>query len=82
MAGAMRKMAVYLGLVEDDRYERYETYTDDYAYDDDVQRPGEERPVAVQDAQADHDHRGTPYDGSGSHHDPASSHVQRGAYNR
>ncbi|NUT10595.1 MAG: cell division protein SepF, partial [Nonomuraea sp.] len=29
MAGAMRKMAVYLGLVEDDRYERYETYTDE-----------------------------------------------------
>ena len=39
MAGAMRKMAVYLGLVEDDRYERYETYTDEYAYDDEVQRP-------------------------------------------
>ncbi len=34
MAGAMRKMAVYLGLVEDDRYERYEGYTD-VAYDDD-----------------------------------------------
>jgi cell division inhibitor SepF len=33
MAGAMRKMAVYLGLVEDDRYERYEGYTD-VAYDD------------------------------------------------
>ena len=29
MAGAMRKMAVYLGLVEDDRYERYEGYNDD-----------------------------------------------------
>lgn len=34
MAGAMRKMAVYLGLVEDDRYEDrygtdYEEYTDD-----------------------------------------------------
>ncbi|QYC40693.1 Cell division protein SepF [Nonomuraea coxensis DSM 45129] len=49
MAGAMRKMAVYLGLVEDDRYERYETYQDDYAYEDEVQRTGEERPVAVQD---------------------------------
>ncbi|GII90327.1 cell division protein SepF [Sinosporangium siamense] len=31
--GAMRKMAVYLGLVEDDRYERYEAYQDD-DYDD------------------------------------------------
>ncbi|MEQ4716279.1 cell division protein SepF [Nonomuraea sp. B19D2] len=49
MAGAMRKMAVYLGLVEDDRYERYETYTDEYAYEDEGQRTGEERPVAVQD---------------------------------
>ncbi|GLW12185.1 cell division protein SepF 2 [Microtetraspora sp. NBRC 13810] len=29
MAGAMRKMAVYLGLVEDDRYERYESYPED-----------------------------------------------------
>ena len=29
MAGAMRKMAVYLGLVEDDRYERYDSYSDD-----------------------------------------------------
>jgi len=34
MAGAMRKMAVYLGLVEDDRYERYDTYHDDEDYDD------------------------------------------------
>ncbi|TMR20663.1 DUF552 domain-containing protein [Nonomuraea turkmeniaca] len=49
MAGAMRKMAVYLGLVEDDRYERYETYPDDYAYEDEVQRTGEERAVAVQE---------------------------------
>jgi cell division inhibitor SepF len=28
MAGAMRKMAVYLGLVEDDRYEEYDEYDD------------------------------------------------------
>src|SRR5688500_19339611 len=55
MAGAMRKMAVYLGLVEDDRYERYETYTDEYAYDDDVQRTGEERSVAVQDREEETD---------------------------
>lgn len=49
MAGAMRKMAVYLGLVEDDRYERYEPYTDEYAYEDEAARPGEERSVAVQE---------------------------------
>jgi cell division inhibitor SepF len=31
MAGAIRKMAVYLGLVEDDRYnDEYEEYDDDY----------------------------------------------------
>lgn len=42
MAGAMRKMAVYLGLVEDDRYERYDTYPDD-DYDDYEERRGEER---------------------------------------
>ncbi len=34
MAGAMRKMAVYLGLVEDDRYDRYDAYHDDEEYDD------------------------------------------------
>ena len=34
MAGAMRKMAVYLGLVEDDRYE------DDYYYEDDARDRG------------------------------------------
>ena len=29
MAGAMRKMAVYLGLVEDDRYDDYDEYDDE-----------------------------------------------------
>jgi cell division inhibitor SepF len=39
MAGAMRKMAVYLGLVEDDRYEdRYGTDYEEYA-DDDYESP-------------------------------------------
>ncbi|GLW21012.1 MULTISPECIES: cell division protein SepF [Microbispora] len=33
MAGAMRKMAVYLGLVEDDRYE--DRYTAEYGTDED-----------------------------------------------
>jgi cell division inhibitor SepF len=33
MASAMRKMAVYLGLVEDDRYEDYDDYD---VYDDDA----------------------------------------------
>jgi cell division inhibitor SepF len=44
MAGAMRKMAVYLGLVEDDRYERYESYHDeDYEDYDDAGRPADDR---------------------------------------
>jgi cell division inhibitor SepF len=48
MAGAMRKMAVYLGLVEDDRYERYDTYHDDEDYDDydDPRRAAVDRSVA------------------------------------
>jgi cell division inhibitor SepF len=38
MASAMRKMAVYLGLVEDDRYDdRYDKYDDEYeVYDDEA----------------------------------------------
>ncbi|WP_157244697.1 cell division protein SepF [Nonomuraea typhae] len=56
MAGAMRKMAVYLGLVEDDRYERYEAYADyDPPYEEESPRPGEERAVAVQDRDDDTD---------------------------
>ena len=35
MASAMRKMAVYLGLVEDDRYDDYDDYD---VYDDDAGR--------------------------------------------
>jgi cell division inhibitor SepF len=35
MAGAMRKMAVYLGLVEDDRYPDYGGYAEDDDYPDD-----------------------------------------------
>jgi cell division inhibitor SepF len=43
MAGAMRKMAVYLGLVEDDHYERYPSYGPDDEYDDyDDPRRGDE----------------------------------------
>ena len=34
MAGAMRKMAVYLGLVEDTEYEEYDDYSDYYNYYD------------------------------------------------
>jgi cell division inhibitor SepF len=49
MAGAMRKMAVYLGLVEDDRYERYDTYSDDEYDDYDSRRGGDERSVALHD---------------------------------
>ncbi|MEV0584836.1 cell division protein SepF [Nonomuraea sp. NPDC050310] len=51
MAGAMRKMAIYLGLVEDDRYERYETY--EYGYEDETPRTGEDRAVAVQEPEED-----------------------------
>lgn len=36
MAGAMRKMAVYLGLVEDDRYEEYDEYDE---YEDEDKEP-------------------------------------------
>jgi len=46
MAGAMRKMAVYLGLVEDDRYDhRYADEYDDFEdFDEAVdERPGRER---------------------------------------
>ncbi|GAB3661364.1 cell division protein SepF [Actinocorallia lasiicapitis] len=45
MASAMRKMAVYLGLVEDDRYDEYDDY-----YDDD---PHEERRHEI-DLEEDH----------------------------
>jgi len=42
MAGAMRKMAVYLGLVEDDRYDEYEEYDE---FDDRRSRHGEPEPT-------------------------------------
>ena len=54
MAGAMRKMAVYLGLVEDDRYE------DDYYYDEggrDSGRDSERIGSARSDRYADRDDR-------------------------
>lgn len=37
MAGAMRKMAVYLGLVEDDRYDDYDEYAE-YEGEDEYER--------------------------------------------
>jgi cell division inhibitor SepF len=56
MAGAMRKMAVYLGIVEDDRYERYESYPDEeYDEYDESRRGGEERPGAVQEREEETD---------------------------
>ena len=49
MASAMRKMAVYLGLVEDDRYDddydEYDIYDDDAADRRRVERPGDESSV-------------------------------------
>lgn len=56
MAGAMRKMAVYLGLVEDDRYE------DDYYYEDgarDSGRDSERIGSARTDRNSDRDERDT-----------------------
>src|SRR5690606_27955294 len=41
MAGAMRKMAVYLGLVEDDRYDH--RYADEYDDFDDLDEAVEDR---------------------------------------
>lgn len=44
MAGAMRKMAVYLGLVEDDRYDdKYDDYDEYDVYDDDAVEQGRRR---------------------------------------
>src|SRR5690606_7535049 len=36
MASAMRKMAVYLGLVEDDRYDKYGDYDEYELYDEEA----------------------------------------------
>ncbi|MBA9006495.1 MULTISPECIES: cell division protein SepF [Thermomonospora] len=46
MASAMRKMAVYLGLVEDDRYDdKYDDYDEYDVYDDEAVEPaGRRRP--------------------------------------
>ena len=50
MAGAMHKMAVYLGLVEDDPryddgYDSYEEYEDEYGEPSEPSEPEAERPV-------------------------------------
>jgi hypothetical protein len=52
MAGAMRKMAVYLGLVEDASYEDYDEY-------DDYEEPARESPqrAAYQRASSRSDHQ-------------------------
>ncbi|RJL31230.1 cell division protein SepF [Bailinhaonella thermotolerans] len=44
MPGAMRKMAVYLGLVEDDRYDKFDEYDeyDDYEKYDESRRLGDD----------------------------------------
>lgn len=63
MAGAMRKMAVYLGLVEDDRYDDdyddYDVYDDDAADRRRVDRASDEsagQPTGVQEP-ADEEHK-------------------------
>ena len=50
MAGTMHKMAVYLGLVEDDPryddgYDSYEEYEDEYGEQAEPAEPEAERPV-------------------------------------
>src|SRR5690348_10767507 len=50
MASAMRKMAVYLGLVEDDRYDDYDEYD---VYDDEAPRAGEDPVTVRNDAPGD-----------------------------
>lgn len=49
MASAMRKMAVYLGLVEDDH--RYDDYQDEYGADDEYEEYGAD--LAAQDDRPD-----------------------------
>jgi cell division inhibitor SepF len=51
MAGTMHKMAVYLGLVEDDPryddgYDSYEEYEDEYSEPGEPAEPEAERPAA------------------------------------
>ncbi|GAA5052798.1 cell division inhibitor SepF [Thermocatellispora tengchongensis] len=60
MAGAMRKMAVYLGLVEDDRYERYESYPDDDYDDYDESRRGADERSAPESEREDDTESGVP----------------------
>ncbi|MEO5873452.1 MAG: cell division protein SepF [Streptosporangiaceae bacterium] len=50
MASAMRKMAVYLGLVEDDRYDDYDEYD---VYDDEASRTGEDVATVRNEAPGD-----------------------------
>ncbi len=54
MASAMRKMAVYLGLVEDDRYhDEYDDY--DEVYDEETDRRRDDRAGSGQPTRADED---------------------------
>lgn len=53
MASAMRKMAVYLGLVEDDRYDDYDDYD---VYDDEVVERRRAR-LGEDNASLEEDHR-------------------------
>ena len=54
MASAMRKMAVYLGLVEDDRYhDEYDDY--DEVYDEEAERRRDDRAGSGQPTRADDD---------------------------
>jgi cell division inhibitor SepF len=83
----MRKMAVYLGLVEDDhRYQdKYDSYGEYEDYDDQADRPDQveetEARVVGRDGDtgggyAGYRARGPADDRSRPHHDAASSHLQ------
>ena len=66
MAGAMRKMAVYLGLVEDDHYDEY----DEYEGYDSSERPEPEQRRNLQPVRDDDPVRHRPVDTA---HSPANS---------
>ena len=87
MASAMRKMAVYLGLVEDDhRYQdKYDSYGEYEDYDDQAERPEQADEPDVRSGRDDYvgyqsaDWRAEqviPDDRSRPYYDTASSHLQ------
>ena len=85
MASAMRKMAVYLGLVEDDhRYQdKYDSYAEYEDYDDQADQPEQAASLGRVAAgmtssatAADCARAGVADDRARQDHDTASSHLQ------